>query len=146
MTVPTKFYLFRRSNGVYDVGYIDEGRKRWKSTGSRTKADALKAVTHIRDLFSTKPATKTLSNFIQDFLIYYARATYSSGTGDLYRWALDGLLAATGDIALSSLTPQHVDRYKTERLAKVSAVSVNIALRSRKAAMYTAGWGILLAE
>jgi hypothetical protein len=44
MSEPTKFYLFKRANGYYYILYVEDGRKRWKSTGAEKKGDALRAL------------------------------------------------------------------------------------------------------
>jgi len=143
MSEPTKFYLFRRNNGIYYIGYFEEGRRRWKSTGCTTKADALSAFSRFREHLRAKPVEKFLSAFISEFLAH-AQATCSRGTAELYRLALDDLLTVTGDVPLTSVTPQHADRFKAVRLSKVSPVSVNVALRTLRAAMNTAvRWKLL---
>lgn len=30
--------LFKRSNGIYNIAYEDDGRRKWKSTGTRCSA------------------------------------------------------------------------------------------------------------
>jgi hypothetical protein len=62
--------LFRRSTGVYYVLYTRDGRRRWKSTGCKTKTDALKAVAEFEELSEPKPARTLLSDFIHEFLPY----------------------------------------------------------------------------
>ena len=47
MSAPSKFSLFKRSNGFYYILFEELGRKRWKSTRCRLKADALKSLTKL---------------------------------------------------------------------------------------------------
>jgi hypothetical protein len=68
MTVPAKFSLFRRNNGIYYICYRDGSRKRWKSTACRTKADALRAITQLHSLLKTKPTQATLSQFATQYV------------------------------------------------------------------------------
>lgn len=110
-----KFYLFKRNNGIYYVGYFENGRKRWKSTGATLKADALKAVSNLEELLKDKLQEVTLSKFKADF-ITFAEGNFSGVTVDFYRTALERLLSMTGDCPLSALTMQHVDNYKVNRL------------------------------
>ncbi len=52
----SKLFLFRRNNGIYYIGYFQDGRKRWKSTGCKRKTDALKALTRFKEFFRIRPA------------------------------------------------------------------------------------------
>ena len=79
MSVPTKFYLFKRSNGFWYVLYEKDGRIRWKSTGTRVRQEALKALSNLRDLLRPKVPVNLLSKFSHDFL-RYAEGTYAEKT------------------------------------------------------------------
>ena len=137
MSTSSKLYLYKRSNGYYYIGYFEQGRKRWKSTGSAQKQDALKALTNFKQLLTRKPTTRTLSQFTAEFLSY-ATQNYSERSFAFYRRTLKQFQALIGDITLNSITPKHVDLYKIERMKKISPVSVNIELRMLRAALYTA--------
>jgi hypothetical protein len=41
---PVKWYLFKRNNGVWCVGYLDNGRKPWKSARCTVKVEALRKI------------------------------------------------------------------------------------------------------
>lgn len=143
MRSASKFYLYKRSNGFYYVGYFDEGRLRWKSTGATTKALALQAVANLTELFKPKPQRPTLRQFLADFLSF-AEGNFAKGTVDFYRFALGGLAEMVGDCLLSSLTMQHLDQYKVMRIPLVSGHTVNRELQALRAAMSTAvRWGML---
>jgi hypothetical protein len=79
MSEPTSYSLLKRSNGFWYVLYADEGRVRWKSTRSRSKQEALKSLSHLKDLLKPKVRVVLLSNFIDDFL-RYADGLYSDQT------------------------------------------------------------------
>lgn len=135
---PLKFSLFKRNNGKYYVLYVENGRKRWKSTRAGSKPAALKVLTNLEKLFSAENPPKTLHQFTQEFLDY-ARSTFAHRTWLIYSGALNNLESLAGNTQLTLLTPQHFDNYKTKRLeAKKSPVTVNIELRALKAAMNTA--------
>ena len=36
-----RFSLYKRTNGVYYVGYYENQHRKWKSTGATTKPEAL---------------------------------------------------------------------------------------------------------
>ncbi|MGB5873280.1 MAG: hypothetical protein WBH56_06125, partial [Bacteroidota bacterium] len=79
MPVPTNIFLFKRTNGIYYICYLQDGRRRWKSTRSRHKRDALKALTQLRDVLKEKPQDPLLSGFISDY-IPYVRTSLALGT------------------------------------------------------------------
>jgi integrase len=133
MSVPSRFYLFRRRNKVYYIGYWQDGRKRWKSTRCRTKPDALKSLTRFKDLFTEDPVPTLLSAFIQDFH-YHAEATYRPKTLELFDRSLRLLFSLLGEISLRSVSQKHVDTYKAHRLVNHSPVTVSMELRALRSA------------
>jgi integrase len=143
MPSPTKFYLYKRKNGIYYVGYFHEGRLRWKSTRTAVKSQALKALTNIQSLLAPKLVATPLSQFVNDFL-GYAQSTYAARTVLIYRQTLRHFGDVVGNPSITSLTLRHFDAYKTKRLGRIQAVSVNIELRALKATMSTAmRWKLL---
>jgi integrase len=145
MSISQKYYLYKRKNGIYYIGYRVDGRRKWKSTGEENKSEALKALTHFEELLKGKTVCAALSKFIATFLPF-GSATYSKCTVDFYEQSLNRLVSLVGDLPLSSLTMQHLDRYKVNRMkdkAKhmehaVSAATINRELQALRAAMYTA--------
>ncbi len=95
------------------VGYFENGRQRWKSTGATLKADALKAVSHFEEFLKDEPQEVTLAKFKTDFLIF-AEGNFSRGTVNFYRVAFNHLHSMAGDCPLSALTMRHVDKYKVK--------------------------------
>lgn len=138
-----KVYLYKRSNGVYYIGYFGDGRKRWKSTGATERPHALSVLTNLKRLLQASPPLMSFSQFSQDFLAY-AEGNYSPKTVTVYRGVLERLRAIVGDTPLVSIAPQQIDFYKTARLQIVSPVSVNIELRTLRAAFNVAlRWGLI---
>ena len=66
----TSFYVYKRSNQIYYIGYYDRGKLRWKSTGVKTKSEAHKALTRFRELLLGQTVAVTLEQFIDQFLCY----------------------------------------------------------------------------
>jgi len=137
MSDPANYSLLKRSNGFWYVLYEADGRIHWKSTRTRSKQEAAKSLSHLSELLKPRERVILLSGFIQDFLLY-ARGTYAKKTTDMYRNSLGSLMAFVGELPLTSLTARHLDTYKADRLLKVSPVSVNVELRTLKAAMNVA--------
>src|SRR5258708_37802793 len=129
--------LFRRANGVYYLSYEVDGKRRWKSTGVRHKRQAVKAMFNFKEPAAQPTQRISLSEFVDEFLSS-ATANYSAGTIGIYKQALTKFLSLIGDQSLSTITSKHVDLYKTERLKTLSPTSLNIDLRTLRAAFYTA--------
>jgi hypothetical protein len=114
-----RYSLYKLSKEIYYIGYYDDGKRKWKSTGTTIKTEALKALTHVKDLIGETNKPKMLSEFITAFM-EYAEKTYSPKTMPMFRKALQHLSALTGNIRISAITPFHVDLYKTKRIDEVS--------------------------
>jgi integrase len=143
MSVPLKFYLSRRNNGVYYVGQLVNGQRKWKSTGKRTKAEALLVLKQFDAIRSQPLPVATLSQFKIKFLPY-VQATFAHRTYLFYRVAMGHFLRIVGDIPLREISAEHVDRFVSERLSQVRAVTVDVELRTIKAAFNVARrWELL---
>ena len=142
--------LFKRSNHFWYILYTQEGRTKWKSTGETLKSKALKKLTEFKKLCESKPKPTSLSQFWNEFK-RFAKANYSKTTLGLMETAISHLKSITGECLLPSITPEHVDRYKTLRLTtvnkldrKVSPVTINAELRGLRSVFNTAiRWKLL---
>ena len=137
--------LFKRENGIYYIAYSVEGKRKWKSTGETEKHLAISALLKFDKLLAQTSKRILLSKFIEEFLTS-ATTNYSTGTIGIYKQALTKFLAITGDRWLTSITAKHIDLFKTERLKGLSPISLNIELRTLRAALYTAARWKLLEE
>ena len=131
--------LFKRSNGVYYAIFTDEfGRRKWISTKEDTKQAALKKLPEISERKKEKlPRITLLAKFFCDFTAY-AKGVYLPETLSIYNRALRKFLEITDDRLLPLVSARHVDQFKAKRLQEVAPVTVNIELRSLKAAFNTA--------
>lgn len=137
-------FLSKR-NGIYYLWYAnDAGKKRKISTRCRYKADALKFLQSFKETVRAQQAHRvSLSQFTRE-LLPYLQSNYSPETLLIYKRALRHLNWIAGDVGLGSLTGLHFDKYKAKRLQSISPVTVNIELRSLKAAMNIAvRWEVL---
>ncbi len=137
-------FLSKSRRGYYYIWYTDDrGKRRKVSTRCRLKTDALKALMDFKALTARRGSSVMLGQFIQDFH-RYATATYSPATVDMYDRTLGLFKEKASDRLLSTITPRHVDDYKVWRLGSIKPVSVNIELRTVKAALNTAiRWKLL---
>lgn len=128
-------FLSKRDQIYYLWYEDDDGRRRKISTKARYKSDALK---FLRSFDERREEIRRqrihLSVFTED-AVRYAETTLTKGTAKLYRHSLRNFKAILGDVLLSRLTPQHFDKYKSERLQKVSPVSVNVELRTIRSSL-----------
>jgi integrase len=140
-------FLSKSPSRFYYIYFNDERGKRQKiSTRCTLKTDALKFLQTFKIVTDRKPRirkTHLLSEFTINFLSF-AEGSFSQGTVGIYRFAMGKLLSIAGDIPIASLSPQHFDNYKVERLKTVSPTTVNIDLRTLRAALNTAlRWGLI---
>ena len=130
--------LFKRSNGVYYIQYGNKEKRRWKSTGTGLKSEALKRLKEFETLQTNVPPSNTLDAFIEEFLAY-AQATFAPKTVEMYRLSLKRLSSFAGKKPLISFSSRDADRFHVTRLQqKVSPVTINIETRTLRAAFATA--------
>ena len=128
--------FFKRGNGIYYTAYREKGRSRWISLGTR---DFEKA----REIFASlashldRPRRMNLCGFMQR-IEQYSQANLSIGTGSLYTRAFKHLVESLGKLPLRAITPLDIEQFKQERLLKASPVTVNINLRTLRAAFQLA--------
>lgn len=130
--------LFKRSNGIFYYVQIDQnGHRRWISTGERIKSNALKKLVGLK---RERPQAKSdirLSNFAEQ-LMTFAAQTFAAETAGIYRRALNAFQRHVGDIPLSAVQERLTDSFKSRRLNEVSPVTLNIELRTLRAAFNVA--------
>jgi len=136
--------LFKRSNGVfYIVTDGKNGRRRWISTGERTRSRAAKRLENYEDKPKKVQQSKRLSAFISEFLSTVS-SFYSKVTLGIYRYALRSFFSTVGDLQLTAVCAQHIDLFRQRRIKEVSAITLNINLRALRSAFYYAvRWQIL---
>jgi hypothetical protein len=70
MASHNKFYLYKRDNGIWYIGYISaDGRKRWKSTHRELKQEALHVLSEFKETFDQpKQRNLLLTDFIKEYV------------------------------------------------------------------------------
>jgi len=134
---PAKFSLFKRSNGFYYVVYDQDDRRRWKSTGAKTRSEALRALADLGTVLRPSHRTLRYAQFVEEFMSY-ANVHNAARTVALFRNVLNGFNRVVKNTLITDITAVHIDRYKTIRLREVKPVSVNVELRMLKSAFSTA--------
>lgn len=134
--------LYKRSNGIWYLNYEHEGKRVQRSTGTRNKKEALLFISNLHHHPTPLPAKK-LSEFIQDYRAY-SKANKSLKTTDIDTRSLKSFLKIVGNTFLRSITTLDVEQFKMKRVEQISKTSVNIELRTCKAAFNVAvRWGYL---
>ena len=130
--------LFKRSNGIYYAILTDAaGRRKWISTGERTKTVALKQLASITEQAKETVRSKTIKEFLSEFLDY-AKCVYSAGNLGIHERVIQTFIRLVGNFKLDAVTQRDVDLFKAKRLTGVKGTTVNIELRTLRAAFYTA--------
>lgn len=136
--------LIKRSNGIYYVILTDDhGRRKWISTGERKQSLALNKLDHLALRDTAVEKRLTLEEFYREF-IAYSTAVLSSASIGIYERAFKKFIESVGSIPLRAVSQRHVDLFKAKRLGEIRKVTLNIELRSLKAAFHTASrWKLI---
>jgi hypothetical protein len=147
-----KFYLSKRNNGIYRIGYFVDSKLHWKTTGKRYKAEALSAFNDFEKSFIKPLPTRSLSSFKIELNSYLTQC-FQPGTVAIYHTALSHLISIIGDLNIKDVTAKHADTYKTTRLQsnkhrseteKVKPTTVNCEIRTIRAGFNVAlKWGLI---
>ena len=84
----------------------------------------------------TKDNRKKLEDFIEEY--YHARKHYKEKTRKVDAYCLTNFYDFIGDVYLDEINKFNVEQYKSHRIKSVSPVTVNIEIRTLKAAFYYA--------
>ena len=134
--------LYQRSNGIWYVSFIKNGKRYQRSTKAATKKKALQFLATVDFDHSTNRSVG-LQSFIQDFLGWSA-VNKAAKSLENDRRALTWLLKLIGNKRLDKITIADIERFKSARLQVASPTTVNIDLRTCKAAFYVAvKWELL---
>jgi site-specific recombinase XerD len=136
MSVP-RVNLFRRSNGIFYVGIRIDNRRVWRSTGRTTRREAISRLGELHELFHPKISRRTLSQFLAEYRSY-AEPRLAAGTLAIYLDSLRRFQCLIGDIPLAEVNARQADMYISKRAAEVRPATVNIELRSLRAAFSVA--------
>lgn len=124
--------LIKRSNGIFYAISSEKRRRSWTSLRTRDVTQA----TALFKAFIAERERRTilfLSDFAEDFCLR-ARLNVAATTVGIYRAAFASFIRLCGDKPIKSLSPLDLERFKALRAKEVKAVTVNIDLRSLRAA------------
>ena len=139
-----KFYLYKRPNGFWYIGYCENGKRRWKSTSATVKSDALRFLSAFEKSSESKIDAVTLSEFVTQFCSLRSSDLRTSTVKRIYLPAFSSFQRICGNKPLPSYTLKDVEMYKSMRLGTCSPVTVNIEFRTLRAAFNLAlKWKLL---
>ena len=127
-------FLNKRSNGFYYINYlISEGKWKRISTQTTLKPEANKFFSEFKKNINQRKSPPLLSEFVKQY-IAYSVTNHAPGTTKRAEYVLTHFKTFIGEKYIDRITPQDIEAYKSQRLAKVTPVTVNIELRTLKAA------------
>lgn len=127
-----RFYLTKRNNGIYYVGWREGEKIRWKSTRCDKKPDAISFLNSFRiDEIKTQEVP-LLTELWKNYSSTQAQRLRKK-TIDGYEWSVNSFISVCGDKQIDRYTLQDVERFKQFHLSRgLSLSSVNIHYRSIK--------------
>lgn len=152
----SKLYLYKRSNEFWYIGSIENGRRVWKSSGTKIKGEALKVICNFEQSPKQEIHLLTLSEFETQFCSLQVSNLRESTINRIYKPAFKSFRQVCGDKLLSSYTPRDIELFKRTRLETLSKrtslkktcspTTVNIEFRTLRSAFNTAINWELIAE
>lgn len=144
-TLGVAMNLWKRSTGVWYILYYQDGIRHQHSTKTKNHRKALVYLSNFEKHIN-KPTNITLSAFIER-LLKYSQVNKSAKSAENGKRALNWFFNINGNKALTAITVGDVEYFKAIRLKTVSKTTVNIDLRTCRAAMNVAvKWGYLEAN
>lgn len=127
-----KFYLTKRNNGIYYIGWREGNKVRWKSTKCEKKPDAISFLNSFRVEEIEMEVVPVLSEIWKSYSatqVQHIRTRTIQG----YESAVQSFITVCGDKQVDKYNLQDVERFKQFHLSrKLSPVTVNILYRSVK--------------
>jgi integrase len=121
--------LIRDKSGTFFIVTSENGKRVWRSTRTRDRREAYQ-------LFLAQSPTSrgnpTLSKCASEFLAH-VKTNSAPKTHKVYKLALQHLFDFIGDVAIEQVSTRDIDRYKSQRIEKVSPATLNIEIRCFRA-------------
>lgn len=124
--------LFKRNNGVFYIVSSKQGERKWMSLRTTQEVEARETFREFVEEENRRRHLR-LSVFSEDYLAS-GRLTLAQSTVSLYRASFSHFIRLIGDKPLKRVTPVDIERYKVLRAKEVALVTVNIDLRTLRAA------------
>ncbi len=136
--------IFKRTNGIFYLVLVQpDGSRRWISTKTRNRSEALRALAEHEVDPKLSARFPKLSEFIAE-LLPYVKGNMAAGTAEIYKKSFRFFLEFVSDIPIDKITHRHIDQFKTYRLTTIKKNTLNIDLRCLRAGFENAvRWRII---
>lgn len=124
--------LIQRDNQMWYGVFCHKKKRVWRSTGTQIRAEAEVAFSELERQFREKK-TESVSTFSADFF-ERSGSTFAPKTLEVYRRSFTNVIRLVGDRRLDQLGPREAELFRSRRAAEVSPVTVNIELKTLRAA------------
>jgi integrase len=132
---PQKFYLYKRPNGYWYIGYWQDGRRLWKSADTKMKPEALKVLRGFEDRLKQDVTKITFREFTEQFRLLQKNSLRGSTISRIYTPAFNSFERICGNKLITLYSLRDVETFKRVMLEeKRTPVTVNIQFRSLRAA------------
>jgi site-specific recombinase XerD len=135
------FYLTKRSNGIYYVGWYHNGRRRWRTTKCKIKTEALQFLKSFDHKEQESNQTLCMSQLFKKYTEAKSISVRPS-TIYSYRFSVRRFIEICGDRNVRSYTIADVDLFQTQLISKLNIrkTTANILFRSVKTVL---NYGVL---
>jgi integrase len=129
----TNFYLTKRSNGIYYVGWYQDGKRRWKTTSCKTKIKAFQFLKSFDHKEQDSNQTLCMSQLFEKYTKVKSISVRPS-TMYSYRFAVRRFIEICGYKNVNSFTIADVGLFQTQLISeyKIHKTTANILFRSVK--------------
>lgn len=130
-------HLFKNRLGTYYARGTDaNGRTISRSLRTKNKVEARRLKRDLEEALRTQPAVEELTlSELQERALTQRYATAPAKTVEWIRLGLENFRAIVGDVRLSAVTYETIDRFKVERVKAVSPVTLNRNLQAVRATL-----------
>jgi len=124
--------LIKRNNGIYYIVTAKKGKRIWLSLRTHDREEARTTFADYERQHPRSALARTEA-FFQDFL-NRAPLSFQPKTVEIYRNAFRNFTRICGNPMLRHVSSYHAEKFKEKRATQVSPVSVNIELKTLRAA------------
>jgi len=134
-----KPFISRGYHKKFDIYFYDNdsGKRKKKATKTASQEAAIRILNKFKQSYLSNIHTVEISTIgqLKDVILKYNARIYSKKTLEMYRISLEGFIRIIGEKPLGLVTFNDFEYYKSERIKFVTETTVNINLRTIKAAM-----------
>jgi integrase len=124
--------LIQRDNQMWYGVFCHKGKRVWRSTGTQVRGEAEVVFSDLEGQFREKKK-ETVLTFSSDFF-ERSGSTFALKTLEIYRRSFSNLIRLVGDLRIDKLGPREAELFRSRRATEVSPVTVNIELKTLRAA------------